>query len=402
MNLRLRAVCLAMVGTLMLEPSVAEAQQAIAITTSIGEGPGGPRELISTRSFRTYLDMLGYSEEQRSSAMTLFEGYQAAREESGKKYRREIDALQKQARDDDDHAVFLEKLPEVMERQSKEHGALATGLMDDLKLLGSGMKDLDAKWERVERARRRELFLRAGSTRENVDLVDVLYDMKMTDLEAIRDPLKEYEAELDRILVQKEQVMKEEGGGRVIPGKEFDLDKLQASMTRMKEIAAKVDEATQKHARRLQDLLPEQDRAKFEQAVRERRFPRVYKASRVAEDLTAALKFKDLTSEQQAELASLKEMYERDLPAINDAWARQIEEASKSEEGGEMMIPGGGIMVMRSGDEPEKLKDARKARRELDRRVRERLDAVLTPAQQEKLPKQEEDGPQEMIRMERR
>jgi hypothetical protein len=113
----------------------------------------------------------------------------------------------------------------------------------------------------------------------------------------------------------------------------------------------------------------------------------VYRDSKVAKDMSAALGLSDLTPAQKESLDALKASYEREIAPINDAWASAIEAKEKAGQSG-MISAGGAMMVMDFGDEPEDVAAAKKSKRELDKGTREKLEQILTPEQREKLPKE--------------
>jgi hypothetical protein len=101
------------------------------------------------------------------------------------------------------------------------------------------------------------------------------------------------------------------------------------------------------------------------------------------------MKFDDLDPRQKDAIAALKESYERDLGTANDKWAAALVEEESSGAGG-MMIGGAQIMFMGDQDQSGPVPEARKARRELDKKTMDALETLLTPTQKEKLPKTEQ------------
>ncbi|MFZ4573173.1 MAG: hypothetical protein ACOYN0_02170, partial [Phycisphaerales bacterium] len=350
---------------------------------------------ISKKSFEHYCELMGLSDQQRESAKAMFEGYQSACGAANTEHRAEIEKLNKQAQEEEDHSIFMEKMPEIMGKHQTKTRKLDDDFLADLKLVGSADTTADARWERVERARRRDSLLRlAAMSGEGIDLAEVVRDFKLAEAElaAVQGELLEYEAELDKHLVAKESMMDRQDKEAVKPANgEFDIAKMQERMAEMREVGAKIKETNEKHARKVADLLPEDRRAPFAKLVRARSFPRVYKDSKVARDMSAAMNLPDLTANQRESLAALKASYERDVSPINEAWASAIEAKEKDGQSG-MIAAGGAMMMMDFGDEPEAIATAKKSKKDLDKNTRERFDQILTPEQKEKLPKEPAEG----------
>lgn len=365
-------------------------EQRIAITTSLG-GPRPGSQRITKKSLEHYCDMLGLNEEQRESALAMFEGYQSACSTASTEHRAEMQKLQKQAQEDDDHTVFMEKMPEIMAKNRERTRKIDDDFLGDLKLIAAAAPDADARWQRVEQARRRDTLLRmAAMSGEGIDLSEIVREFKLDAkaLEVVQPELLEYENELDKHLQAKESLMaRQERDAMPGLGGQIDMEKMQAQMTEMRDVGSRIKDTNEKHARRVTDLLPEERREAFAKLVRARSFPRVYRDSKVAKDMSAALGLSDLTPAQKESLDALKASYEREIAPINDAWASAIEAKEKAGQSG-MISAGGAMMVMDFGDEPEDVAAAKKSKRELDKGTREKLEQILTPEQREKLPKE--------------
>jgi hypothetical protein len=121
----------------------------------------------------------------------------------------------------------------------------------------------------------------------------------------------------------------------------------------------------------------------FRDRVQAASFPRVYRKGRTIRELDAAAAMTDLDDAQRSQLAELRASYERDAAPLNAAWAKAIEESeAEGQSGG-----AGGVVMLSFGNEPESLREARKARRDLDEQVSKRLRTMLSAAQKDRLPK---------------
>lgn len=362
-------------------PAMAQAQQPQRITVNMRDG-GGAAPAIARRNVEKYADLLSLSGEQKESALTIHDGYAAAMKTVQKARQDAMADLSRSAQDSGDHGVFLEKMPAIEKEFREKSGKLEKGFMEDLKSLCSAGAQEQA-WARVERMRRREVELRRGTmSGESMDLVEVVGGFKFAPdtAKSLSPTLEEYEGDLDAQLKARQQAMVDTPAFEA--GKPFDMEKMQASLAKAREVGTKVREVNDRYARKLEAMVPEDKKAEFHAAVRQAMFPTVYRPSRVARDLDKALALKDLTPEQKESLSSLRSSYKRDLGPANDSWAAAIEETEKGDSGDRAMVgPGGGLMAVRMNDEPPKLADARKARRELDDKAREKMKSTLSEGQ---------------------
>ncbi|MBS0195645.1 MAG: hypothetical protein JSR77_02700 [Planctomycetes bacterium] len=374
------------------------------MTRSLG-GPGGGSGMVSKRAVEKYAEILGLSAEQKEAALTMQSGYAAAYAEKQKAMRDSMDEVRRAADDSGDQTVFMERMPKIEKDFREGVTKLEKDFFNDLKSLVSGAAQ-EEKWVKVERARRREVGLRQGTVSgESVDLISVVEGLKLSPEAAknITPILDAYEAELDRQL-QARDAGKADGPAWE-PGKPIDIEQIQKQMKESREAGLKVREVNQNNAHKIEALLPEETRAAFNSAVRKASFPRVFREPRVLKELDAALKLSDLDAQQRESLNEIKASYQRDVEPVNNNWANAIEASDNRGDTGAIGGAGGG-MVLSMNEESQDLKDARKARRELDEKASDKLRKVLRQDQKDKLPKQfegdEEGGPGGRVMMIRR
>jgi len=349
-----------------------------------GGGDGGGA--VTKRSLVRYCDMLGYDADQRATATTIHEGYVAQHQEARKAFGQAVRDMQRSSEDTGDHGVFMERMPALERELTKKTAAAERQFFDDLHAVASGA-DQENAWPRVERARRIEVGLRRGSlSGESVDLADVVADLALPPEPgaALTTPLEEYQTELDRQIQARDKSAAE--APEWTPGQPLDLEAIRAASATARDGGMKVKELNERHAKRIEGLLPADRQAEFRGGVRKRAFPRVYKQPGVSRETDAALAMGDLTPAQRADIEEIRGQYLREAALANDAWAAAIEEAEKSGQSGAFSA-GGGRVMLAMGDEPKTLVDSRTTRRELDERTRERLLRALTDAQRQKLPK---------------
>jgi hypothetical protein len=233
-----------------------------------------------------------------------------------------------------------------------------------------------------------------------VDLTEIVAGLKMGPLDPVlREALEEYEVELDRALRAKEGLAAL--ADPVIGGGPVDVEAIRRRAEQQREAGLRVKEVNERHARRLRELLPGEYRERFVQAVRRESFPSVYRPGRVVRTIESAERLEGVTSEQRQRLRELREQYEREVAPVNERLAAAIEAAEREGADSGIMLGDGGVMRMTFGPERESgpLADARRARRELDDRFRQRVEQVLTPDQIKRLPPSEDPEESRSIRM---
>lgn len=370
--------------------------QPVSLNVRMGGSPSAGQ--VSKRAVERYAEMLGMSSDQKEAAVMMHGGYAAAYAQRQKALRDGMDEIRRTAEDSGDRSVFMEKMPALQRENREALAKLEKDFFADMKSLLSGAAQ-EEKWASVERARRREVGLRAGQlSGENVDLIEVVAALKLTGEPAqnVATVLEGYEVELDQQLVAKEANKVE--GMAFEPGKPIDIEKIQKQMEAERESGLKIVDVNQNNARKIEGLLPDEAREEFKAAYRKACFPRVYRDSRVSKEMEAALRMSDLDAAQREQIEAQREAYVRETGPLNNALANAIEANEKAEGSASGGFAGGGGMVFLSrGEEPEPLKDARKARREADEKAAQKLRGVLRADQKEKLPKTFEGDEPEMV-----
>jgi hypothetical protein len=367
-------------------PGVWAQNLVVSATSTIG-GPGGGGQ-ISKTSLDRYAQVLGLDDAQREMARTLHDGYAEAYQAAGKDRRDQMSALMRSSEETGDRTVFRDKMPEVMKTYRQRTDELEKSFLGDLRALLT--TEQAASWPKVERMRRREVGLPRGSglAGEGIDLTEVAraLDLKVEGLSATLD---QYELDLDRAIQDRLAEMQKFADVR--PGPDpMRMDAMQEMMAKSRELGAKIRDLNQSYARRIESLLPDSAKPAFSTEMRRRTFPQVFREPHTMKQYAAALGFSDLTTDQRASIEADKASYDRDLAAANDRWIQAIMDSEKDGQSGMVSLGDGQMMRMSFGEEPGPLNDARKARRELDERFRDRLASRLTKAQQERLPKREE------------
>lgn len=385
-----------------LGANVALGQQRVMVAASVGmDTEGGASGKIARSAVEKYAKLLELSEDQKSTAMALHDGYDAAYMQAMRDFSEAMQEMRRSAAESDDRSVFMERMPKARKELAKKTKDLEKGFFDDLKSLAT--PEQGAKWGKVERQRRREVLLRPGGVSgEGVNLLETVEGLKLpAEVRAgLAEALESYEVDVDRALLAKQRVLEDQP--EFESGRGIDIEAFQKHAAAVREAGVQVREVNSQHQRRIEVRLPEDRRGAFNDAVKRAMYPTVYRASRVSRHLDAAMKFEDLTAEQRELLAQFRESYERDLGGVNDRLASEIDAAEKKgETGGHVPIVGGGQMSIRIGDEDTNspLAQARTAKRELEEKARKRLEGILTKEQRDRLPKEPAGGGEEQFIM---
>ena len=389
------ALVVALAGLAGLAPAPALAQQMVFTSSQRLGGPEGSGQIART-SLDKYGQLLALDDTQKEMAKTLYEGYAGSYQAASKERREQMGSLMRSMEETGDRSVFQEKMPEVVKAYRDKTTALEKGFMGDLKSLLS--EEQAGQWPRVERMRRREVGLArfGGMSGESVDLVDIAQSLSLQ-ADGLPDTLGQYEVELDRAIQERLEANEKFAEASPAGGGNIDMTALQDMMAKSKEYGQKIRDINQSFARRVETQLAEPDRPTFTAEVRRRSFPQVYREPYTLKMYKAASGFTDLSSDQKDQIAADLERYQRELDNANSAWADAIAESEKDAASGAVTMGTGAVLNMRMGEEPRALADARKARRELDEKFRDRLKDRLSKEQQDRLPKAEEEGQRHMV-----
>jgi Spy/CpxP family protein refolding chaperone len=340
---------------------------------------------ISTRDLQKYAEMLSLTPEQRETLEILLEASQQEFSEKAGEARRKLEALREEAREARDPSVWRD-MGVQMDAFRKARATMEAGFFNDMKALLTPAQA--EKFPRIERQRRREQTIGLGlMSGERADLVRITADLQLSDdqLEQIRPILDQYEADLDREL-QNRNAVYEESQGRIREMFERGgTDDMQRALERGREASMRVRDVNRRYARQIESVLPDGARERFVEQVRRESFPMIYRPSHALRVIEAAAAFADLDDNQRAAISSIRDSFVRESAALN----RQLEQATiKNEETltvQDMMSRG--FRAAGGNDDMEALRDKR---RELESSTVEKVRAVLSPEQIERLPRRDE------------
>lgn len=343
----------------------------------MGDMMGGQQ--ISTRQLEKYATLISLTADQKDVVKVLHEGYQAQVRDLQESVREEMEKLRDEMRETRDPAVF-ESMREAGEKARVEGRKIETAFLSDVKDVLT--PEQAEKWPRVERAIRRDQSIRRGVlSGERVDLTELVSDLKLdeTAAAAVEPVMEQYEAELDRAIIERNQQFESAMAQFQELRRNGDMAKAQEVMAKGREAAAKVRDVNRKYARSIGESLPTEQRSKFDNAFRQASFPDVYRQGMSARSIEAALKFEDLEPTQADAIEALKSRYTREVDAINAKLMGEIEK-NEMEMTIDRMFQGGGN---------ETLVELRRQKRDLDQTTLDALRKELKPAQIERLPQPE-------------
>lgn len=366
-------------------------QSRVTVSDGGWSGLGARSTRISTRNIEKYGDVLNLSSEQREVLRLLFDAYNQAYQAVANERRDQTQALMRSFQDTQDHTLMTERMPELQRTFTQRTEALEKDLFGDLRaILTSEQEPL---FDKVERLRRREVSsTQATLSGEGVDLTEVVGSLNLDTAakQAIAEPLDQYEIAMDRALKERAEVYESAFGG--MPQGGFmhlgpdAMERVAEVREKTRAAASRVRDVNRQFARLIESQLPPEHAAKFAEEVKRRSFSLVYREPHVVKSINAAKGFGDLSSDQRRTIEEIAASYARESAVLNDRWASALAEHEETGAGGSFMM-GGMMLSMQFGDEPEALREARAARRQLDERTQERLHGVLTADQRERLPK---------------
>lgn len=352
------------------------------------QGQGGDTS-ITRKGFEAYVRILGMDADQKEVAKDLMEGNRAANKALMEEMQANMKRIGEKARESGDWSVFQTEMPKIGEEFQDKGKKLEEQFFEDLKgLLTPAQVE---KFGAVERHRRREIAMRFGMNYGmSTDVVEIARVAKI-DVdrnEEMKAAVERYELDLDSLLKSYEKLGKDAQKDAMKGG--FDQEKIESALKPLTDAAKQVRDINRAAVKRIAALITdEKQRSAFELEVKRREFPRIYKEAFVQQSLGAALKLTGLDESQKSQITSLNEQYERDASSINERWAKALEDREEKS-GGRIKL----LMTMWQPDEDRDkgMKDAKKAREELDEKTQTRLEGILKDDQKAQLPQKRPDA----------
>ncbi len=339
--------------------------------------------LIRRHQLELYAEVLELDGEQREALQILWQGYRLAIREETARMRSLRESLQKAYEENTDaigngdtssiDALQAEVMLEQMKSPRRFLSIEANFAADIRSILSEQQADLAPRYER---ARRRHMFLGQSEFPgwAGVDLIDAVYSLKLPDDERaeLREELLDYEQRADRPLKETFDFMTAIME-RLAADEKIDEETAEATIMQKISLLVEINKGA---LARAGALLSEDSARRLSDEANRRAFPFVYRVSPVARVIDAALKLEDLTDDQRAQIDALRPTYENQLRSANLAWANMLDQRLRDSIG-----PDRGQIYEDLDEWPAPVQ----ARAELDARFRQRLEAILTREQAEKL-----------------
>jgi Spy/CpxP family protein refolding chaperone len=359
------------------------ARQAHAQALGIGE--------VSTPGVtRAHLDRAEYlfqpTEQQQRLIDAAYETYLASVRDTADTMREVQQAAFSEYRDTGNPEIWRDLIP-VVDRYEAYRDTLDERFLDEFRLILT--PEQDERWERFERDRRRMLGLADGGlvSGDDVDLVDIVETTRLSESArvAAAPVLDRYAAEMDRLLTDVGELRDELERRSLDVLADLDFTTREPDFTGLNELLSEataagvqVREANRRYAALLARTVGGEEGARIERAFLEAAYPAVYRTSTAERTIRAALTFDDLSPAQRDAISTLADRYDREVSSANEQWVEAIRDA---ETGGTVDDLFSGIGF---GDEAER--NARRDRRDLDRRYADRVRELLTDEQAARLP----------------
>ena len=333
---------------------------------------------IPARSLAKYAEVLGLTPEQLEAVRTLHDGYLANIRAYRDRMQAALDTLRQRIRDQPAGFGGMNEIREHIQKHRAEKQGIDRAFLGDFRALLT--KEQDRNWGAFERLHRRETEMRLGFlSGERTDLLRLIDEMQLAAEQrtSLKATLDAYELELDRELRNRIKVRESvfERMNTIVWEPEKDAPTSRQMVQDVQDAAARVRDLNRKFARVVREGLPPDRVPDFDGRIRLAEYPDVYRPGLTERSLNAAAGFADLTADQRKEFDSIR-------GAFTDNLARANAELAAATEDSEYSFRLGFPDETRDG----RLSAARKQRAELDRTTLERLKAILSREQADRLP----------------
>lgn len=347
------------------------------------------RQDFYRRDLVIFNNVLDLEEWQRPIVEVLLEDYAASFEAGLTAMRNEIAEMRVDAAGDG--RAIMERMMQPLESWEQDKELLADQFLANVRTQLSPVQD--ARWPALERALRREKDLpQSELSGEGIDLVSVLAALQVPPqvLETIAAQIDQYETDLDRALLAREQRMDSLQPAVREAMQEMNFERGLQIMEQIMAARIEVRSAQERGLEAIAAALPEEYAAAFRQEALERAFPKVYGPNATISFIAAAKAIEDLTPEQLEGIEAIERDYLVQLEGLNSRMRDlyRLEEPREPQRRFERILQRqrGETPRRRTSGEPEAIREIRGDREELGRRTREAILALLTPDQSTRLP----------------
>jgi hypothetical protein len=386
---RLRRLLAAGLAAVTLAAAAPRAQAQFGMMGMGGEMGDLVKPSNNARLLKQYAQILSLSPDQKRAADELLVAYQTEFRENVSRLEDIYRSVSEEIQETGDYEMYQSVLPGIMVKFVKKAEKLNQTFMGDLQML------LDpAQLERfsaVERLHRRSSSIKLGlDGLQRLDLIDTIDGLGLdaASTSGAAPVLEQYAADLDRELVARDKLIRgflDEMATAMEDGKNPDQDPTMYMkwFKDISEAGKRMEAINVRYVAQVRGALPEPVQRRLDAEVKLNKYPAIYKASHAGRVFQAAERLADLDAAQKEGLKTLRETYDRDAQAANDKWAGVMDEL-KAAQTDETAMMGGGIWMIRQDPKYVEARDARKA---LDDKTVDAVNALLTEPQRAKLPK---------------
>ncbi len=352
---------------------------------SVMDIPGPFGVPLASGGIEKYAAILELNREQKELLRTLYQGYRGAYREAVVTSDKEMEEVDKNR----ERSNRMNQGMEILQRFAEKARKIEDQFFEDIKAILT--PEQTPRMERVMMARRRDVQMKfAFVAGEGVNLLDLLEKTKApksAELDALQ---REYETELDRLMIEKVRMMKVSlaKADKIQRNELPDFTLVGEIIGDLYAIGGRIRDLNRRYVKEAEALLPESMRDGFSLEFKKRSFPRVYKPTLAQKCLSMTRDLDDLTPDQAGEIKTITASFEHDLEPLNQRYAAAIETTQER-------FPKDFLIIMQSRFDPNNKEDplikARAEREELDQKTLARLRGVLKPEQFKKLPQYDDE-----------
>lgn len=392
-----RLIAALLVGLLALTPAAVAQSSSMAMSIFSDEGTFSPE--LTRGDLDVFKRVLSMKPDEVDAMEQLYGAYCNTLKTEGMEVRRFVAEKMEESEVMADTRL-LDPARKRLADWAKRSEELKKSFMEDLKALLT--RDQEARWPIVERELRRIKLLGHGRLPgEEPDLVKLVEDLPAEAKKSavFADLLERYSQDMDRAIQSRSKFLDEnkEKFDDLVEADPLEAKKLFERATREREGVVSVNE------RYLRDICAELS-PQHAQELKDRYFKLSYsllaKGTRGERYIRAAGKLDNLTTEQRAHVDAILAEYERERRVIVEKMAEIVREQKltrlpeKLERKLNPPAPDAPDENRNRNEwdrglpEGHPMRGLRRARYELDRSFRARIDALLTPEQRDRLPDQ--------------
>ncbi|MCC6426360.1 MAG: hypothetical protein IT435_06025 [Phycisphaerales bacterium] len=346
---------------------------------------------LSRSDLDVFIRVLKLKDAETQAMYDLYEGYAQTVRRDGQKVRTLMYDIMEESEIYADPGR-LNKGSKHMQEWGTESEELKRAFVDDLKALLT--REQEQRWPIVERELRRMKLFGGRLTGEDIDIVRIVNNLKLTDLSPAADQILEaYSQDLDRLLVQREAFITD-NEPRFHELIKSDPPAAESIFLDALRIRIAIRDLNERTARQLADQLPPDPAAKLREQLENRTSSRAEIKSRAEALIKAAKDLDTITTAQLNQLNELSTWYAERLAP----WKKSMADAIRRQEEEDRPIS----LLRAQGKAPphddndyyaqwklppeHPVTKLRQERYELDKETRRKLLAILTDDQRASLP----------------